>query len=66
MCVFEIMTSSFYRSKFVFMIKQGDSDSEVILCFGTYFKLSVELIQLCKLITVLGFTLRHCHELFVE
>ena len=48
------------------IIKQGNSDSEVIICFGTKFKLSVDLIQLLKVITVLGFTSRHCHKLFVE
>ena len=42
--------------------KQGGSNSEVIICFGTKFKLSVELIQLLKVVTVLGFTLRHCHN----
>ena len=47
------------------MIRQGYFDSEVIICFGT-FKLSVDLIQLLKVITVLGFTLSHCHKLFVE
>ena len=34
------------------IIKQGDSDSEVKLCSGTKFKLSVDLIQLLKVITV--------------
>ena len=28
--------------------------------------ISVDLIQLLKVITVWGFTLRHCHKLFVE
>ena len=37
------------------IIKQGDSHSEVITWFGTKFKLS-DLIQLLKVITVLGFT----------
>ena len=32
-------------------IRQGDSGSEVIICFGTKFKLSVDLIQLLKVIT---------------
>ena len=27
-------------------IKQGDSDSEVIICFGTKFKLSVDLTDI--------------------
>ena len=40
------------------MIKQGDSESEFIICFGT-FKLSVALKQLLKVITVLGLTFRH-------
>ena len=42
------------------IIKQGDSDSEVIICFGAKFKLSVDLIQLglLKVIVVSGFTLR--------
>ena len=48
------------------IIKQGNSDCEVIICFGTKFKLPVDLIQLLKVITVLGFTSRHCHKLFVE
>ena len=39
-----------------YTINQGDSDSVAIICFGTKFKLSVEHIQLLKLITVLGFT----------
>ena len=34
--------------------KQGDSDSEVIICFGTKFKLSVDLIQLLKMHLGLG------------
>ena len=34
------------------MIKQG----EVVICFGTKFKLTVDLIQLLKVIMVLGFT----------
>ena len=46
------------------IIKQGDSGSEVIICFGTKFK--SDLIQLLKIITVFGFTLRHCHKLFGE
>ena len=43
------------------IIKQGDSDSvcEVIICFVTQFKLSVDLKQLLRVITILGFTLRH-------
>ena len=48
------------------IIKQGNSDSEVIKYFGTRFKVSVDLIQLLKVIKVLLFTLRHCHNLFVE
>ena len=48
------------------IIKQGDFDREVINCFGTKFKLSVDLIQLLEVITVWGFTLRYCHKLFVE
>ena len=44
------------------IIKQGDSDSEVIICFGTKFKLAVDL----KVKTAWGFTLHHCHKLFVE
>ena len=44
---------------YICIIKQGDSNSEVIICFGTKFKLSVDLIQLLKVITVLGFTLCH-------
>ena len=48
------------------IIKQGNSDSEIIICFCTKFKLSVDLIQLLKVITVLGFTSRHFHKLFVE
>ena len=46
--------------------KQGDTDSEVIICFGTKCTISVDPIQLLKVITVLGFTLRHFHNLFVE
>ena len=34
--------------------------------FGTRFKTSVDFIQLLEVIAVLGFTLRHCHKLFVE
>ena len=34
--------------------------------FDTKFKLSVDLIQLLKVITVLGFTLRHCQKWFEE
>ena len=34
--------------------------------FGTKFKLSVDLIQLLKVIALLGCTLRHCHKLFVD
>ena len=48
------------------IMKQGDSDSEAIICFGTKFKLSVDLIKLLKSITVLGFTLHYCHKLFAE
>ena len=48
------------------IIKQGVSGSDIIICFDTKFKLSVDLIQLLKVITVLGFTLRHCHKLFVD
>ena len=51
---------------YICIIKQGDSNSEVIMCFGTKFKFSVDLIQLLKVIMVLGFTLRHWHKLFVE
>ena len=40
------------------IIKQGDSDSVVIICFGTKFKLSVDLKQLLRVITGLGFTSR--------
>ena len=47
------------------IIKQEHSNSEVIIRFGT-FMLSVDLIQLLKVITASGFTLRHCHKLFVE
>ena len=53
----------FLEVSIYFIIKQGDSDSEVIICFGTKYKLSVDLIQLLKVKTVLGFTLRHCHKL---
>ena len=49
------------------IIKQGDSCSEVIICFDTKLKLSVGLIQLLKVnITILGFTLRHYHKLFMD
>ena len=48
------------------ILKKGDFNNDVIICFGTNFKLSVDLIQLLKVIMVLGFTLRHCHKLFVE
>ena len=34
--------------------------------FDTKFKLSVDLIQLLKVKTVLGFTLRHCQKWFEE
>ena len=40
-------------------LKQGDSASEVIICFVTKFNLSVDLIQLLKVITVRGFTLNY-------
>ena len=46
-------------------MKQVELDNEVI-CFGNKFKLSVDLIQLFKEITVWGFTLHHCHKLFLE
>ena len=36
------------------IIKQGDSDSEIIICFGIKFKLSVDLIQVYKFITGFG------------
>ena len=39
------------------IIKQGDSDSEVKICFGTKFKLSIDRIHLLKVITVKGFTI---------
>ena len=48
------------------MIKQGDSDSEVTICFGTKFKILVDLMQLFKVITVWRLSLRHCHKVFVE
>ena len=48
-----------------YTIKQEDSDSEVIICFGTKFKFSIDPIQLLKVITVLAFTLRHSHKLFM-
>ena len=53
------------KVQFKDIIKQGDSDSDII-CFGTNVKLSVDLIQLLKAIMVWGFTLHHCHKLFVE
>ena len=55
-------------SKFICIVKlkQGDSGSEAMICFGTKFQLSVDLIQLLKIITVLGFILRQCHKLFVK
>ena len=45
---------------------KGDSDNEVKIYFDCRFKLSVNLIQLFKVITVWRFTLRYCHKLFVE
>ena len=51
---------------YISIIKQGDSNSEAIICFGTKFKLSVDFIQSLCVITGLGFTLSHCHKLFVE
>ena len=38
------------------VIKQGGSDSEVILCFSTKFEASADLT-----VTGLGFNFRHCH-----
>ena len=46
-------------------MKQGELDNEGI-CFGNKFKLSVDLIQLFKEITVWGFILHHCHKLFLD
>ena len=42
------------QTAYTYIIKQGDCDSDVILCFGTKFKLSVhvDLIQLLKVLTV--------------
>ena len=34
------------------IIEQGDSDSEVVICFGTKFKLSVDLLLIGLLVTV--------------
>ena len=51
---------------YICIIKQGDSDSEVIIWFDTKFELSVDLIQLLKVIMVWGFTLRYLYKLFVE
>ena len=50
------MQSCMYVCMYVCIIKQGDSNSEVIICFATKFKLSEDLIQLLKVITVLGIT----------
>ena len=36
------------------IIKQGDSDNEVIVCFDTKFMLSVDLILLLKFIMSFG------------
>ena len=33
------------KLEFATMIKQGDSNIEVIMCFGTKFKLSEDLVQ---------------------
>ena len=40
--------SIYVLHRFYCIIKQGDSDSEVIICFGTKFQLSVDLMQLLK------------------
>ena len=62
----QIMAQKYNASlKLSTIIKQGDSDSEVILCFGTKFKLLVDL-KLLKVITVVGFTLRHRYKRLVE
>ena len=37
-----------YVNTFFSIIKHGESGSEVIICFGTKFKLSVDIIQLLK------------------
>ena len=52
------------QTAYTCLIYQGDSDSDVILYFGIKFKLSVhvDLIQLLKVLTVWGLTLRHCHN----
>ena len=42
-------------------IKQGDSDLEVMICFSTKFKLSVDLT-----VIDLGYALSHCHKRFVQ
>ena len=45
--------------------KQGNSNSEVIICF--ILNLSYQkILQLLKVITVLGFTLRHCYKRFLK
>ena len=48
---------------FVRTIKQGLFDSEVIICFVLNFS-NQQILQLLKVKTVLGFTLRHCHNGF--
>ena len=54
-----ISHNMYYKS----LIEQGDSDSEVIICFVSN---SVDLLQLLKFITGWGFSLRHCHKPFVD
>ena len=57
----------------IYTNKQGDSNSEGNTCFFFFFffffllNLSYQqILQLLKVITVLGLTLRHCHKRFVE
>ena len=42
-------------------IKQGDSDSEVIICFVLNL-ISQQILQLLIAVTVSGITLRHCYK----
>ena len=46
------------------VIKQGGSDSEVILCFSTKFEVSADLTVIESY--RFGISFRHCHKRLVE
>ena len=46
-------------------IKQGNSGSEVTICFVLNLSYQ-QILQLLQVIMLLGFTLCHCHKLLVE